>query len=259
MIETALNPILMIAHGNLALTKQAVASVFAQDIPVVLSLVDNASADGTAAWMDTLIAPSPHILWKSSNTENISPVKLANIAYKKFFDVGAGHVLTMNTDQILPSNCYRELLKWPRGFVSATDVGQHIPEVRDGKPVNEGTPFVVILVRKWAYDAMVATDGYFYDENFFLYASDCDLAVRRVRCGIRGITLDTPVWHYGSATLNLAAPKRKREIELIADKDRAYFKKKWGFGVEEMAEGLRTLPFNFTDGQPYDIGFKVAQ
>ena len=53
--------------------------------------------------------------------------------------------------------------------------------------------------------------------------------------------------------------KRKREIELIADKDRAYFKKKWGFGVEEMAEGLRTLPFNFTDGQPYDIGFKVAQ
>src|SRR5665213_3336625 len=241
----------MIAHNNLSFTKQAVASVFAQDIPVILALVNNGSTDGTSEWLASLTAPEPHMLWASSNPENVSPVKIANRTYKTFFDEGAGHVLTMNTDEILPSNCYSEMLKWPRGFVSATDIDQNMPEVRIAKPVSENTPFGVILIRKWAYDALVAKDGYFYDENFFLYASDCDVAVRRVLCGIRGIQIDTPFWHYGSATLKLCSPEEREEICKRADEDRAYFLKKYGFGVEQLAKGLLTLPLHFADGQPY--------
>ena len=55
----------------------------------------------------------------------------------------------------------------------------------------------VMLTRKWAYDALIAKDGFFLDEGFFMYASDCDMALRMASCGIRGVQLDVPYWHYG--------------------------------------------------------------
>jgi glycosyltransferase involved in cell wall biosynthesis len=255
-----MNPILMIAHNNLELTQAAVASVFSQDIPTDLYLVDNASTDGTAAWLATLSAPAPHCLHLSANSTNISPIKIANDKFREIFTAGGEYVITMNNDQRIPSNCCRELAKWPRGFVSASDIGQHeLPPVREAQPVSELTPFGVILIRKWAYDALMAKDGYFYDEGMFLYASDCDMAVRRIQCGIRGIQLDIPFYHYGSATHLLASEEEGKWIREQADRDREYFKAKHGFGVEVLIEGVKKVPFNFTDGQPYDGGFEVVK
>lgn len=234
-----MNPVLLIAHNNLNFTIQAVASIFRQDIPVTLFFVDNASTDGTAEWLKAMQASAPHKIIAYSNEQNVSPIKVCNRIYREAFSMGAQHILTPNTDQILPDNCYREMLKWPRGFVCATDVGRTTPEVRESRPVSENTPFGLILIRKWAYDALVAEAGYFYDENYFLYASDCDLAVRMAACGIRGIQVDTPFYHYGSATLAFAPPEEKRKIELLADGDRAYFEKKHGFPVTALEYGIR--------------------
>lgn len=255
-----MNPVIIIAHNNVDLTRNAVQSVFSQDIPTNLFLVDNGSIDGTADWMDGLSAPAPHSLHPSTNSSNISPLKIANDLFSVAFSLGADYVITMNNDQILPSNCCRELARWPRGFVCATDIGQRdLPPEQPGRPISENTPFGVILTRRWAYDALVAKDGYFYDEGMFLYASDCDMAVRRVQCGIRGVQIDIPFWHYVSATHQLASEDEGNKMREQADRDRSYFLQKWGFPVENLTAGIQTAPMVYTDGQPYDSGFEVVR
>ena len=223
--------------------------------------MDNASTDDTAAWMAGMKVPLPHSLHRVINSENISPIKIVNELFPIIFSHGAEYVITMNNDQQIPPNCCREMAKWPRGFVSATDMGKcDLPlPVREGKPISEATPFGLILTRRWAYDALVAKDGYFYDSGFWLYASDCDMAVRRIQCGIRGIQIDIPFWHYGSATHRLAPSKEGNAMRMQADVDRLYFKRKWGYGVENLTEGIQSSPMVYTDGQPYDTGFEVAR
>jgi glycosyltransferase involved in cell wall biosynthesis len=257
-----MNPILMIAHNNLALTQQAVASVFAQDIPTTLYLINNGSTDGTADWMAGLRAPSPHSLYMSAHLSNISPLKIVNNEFPLIFAEGAEYVINMNNDQQIPPNCCRELAKWPRGFVCASDIGQRdlpSPPYPAARPVSESTPFGVILNRRWAYDALVSQDGYFYDEGFWLYAADCDMAVRRIQCGIRGVQLNIPFWHYGSATHRLAPSAEGDEMRAQAGRDMEYFERKWGFGVHALTEGIQRAPMVYTDGQPYDTGFELAE
>jgi len=84
------------------------------------------------------------------------------------------------------------MLKWPRGFVCASDNGHAEPIVRPATAVSENTPMAVMLVRRWAHDAVKSHSGYLFDEGFVHYASDCDLALRMASCGIRGVQLDIP-------------------------------------------------------------------
>lgn len=236
-----MNPVLMIAYNNLELTKNAVASVLAQDIPVDLHFVDNGSTDGTWEW----ISEQPI---KSANRypENVSPLKIAN-AFAARLLAESPYLLGVPNDVRLPPNCYRELLRWPRGFVCATDNGQVEPDIRTGRAVSENTPMAVMLTRRWAYDAIVSRDGYFLDEGYFHYASDCDLALRMASCGIHGVQLDIPYWHFGSASLKLSA--HRREMEMQADRDRSYFQRKWGFKVDSLEYGKVASDPNWSVGK----------
>jgi isochorismate hydrolase len=71
-----------------------------------------------------------------------------------------------------------------------------------------------------------------------MYASDCDLKMRLE--GIPTAQLDILCWHYGGASHRLAVGGQPYEQ---ADKDRAYFDKKWGHGIdsEQYAEKIRNL------------------
>ena len=233
-----MNPVLMCVYNNLELTKQAVASVFAQDIPVELHFIDNGSTDGTWEWIQT----QPCICQR--NDTNISPLKVGNQMYSAAFKTSA-HVLGVPNDVRLPANCYSQLLRWPRGFVCASDNGQNEPEVREAHAVSENTPMAVMLTRKWAYDALIARDGYFFDTGFFHYASDCDMALRMASCGIRGVQLDVPYWHYGSASHRLAPQAEGDAMRRQADVDRAYFVRKYGFRVDSLEYGQRASDLNF--------------
>lgn len=232
-----LNAVLMICYNNLELTKRAVESVRAQDIPVDIHFVDNGSTDLTWGWAETQgFASFTHY------SGNWSPIFVANkmmaILYEKH-----DYILGVPNDVRIPKNCYSELLKWPRGFVCASDNGRNEPEEKPGIPVSENTPMAVMLVRKWAYQAIMAKDGFFFDERFFHYASDCDLALRMAACGIHGLQLDTPYWHYGSASLKLSGNRRDGEVR--ADMDRAYFEHKWGFRVDSLEYGQTPANLNF--------------
>ena len=86
------------------------------------------------------------------------------------------------------------------------------------------------LIRKSAYDALVAQDGHFFDEGFFMYASDCDLKVRLAKAAVPTAQLDILCWHFGGAShrLGIGADAVYRQ----ADRDRDYFTQKHGSPIE---------------------------
>ena len=46
-----MNPVLILTHNNLELTKRCVESVLKQDIPTEVLIYDNGSTDGTVEWL----------------------------------------------------------------------------------------------------------------------------------------------------------------------------------------------------------------
>ena len=241
------NAVLMAVYNNLALTKAAVESVLAQDVEGGINLwfVDNGSTDDTYAWALQLAADNPHV-WVWRNAQNKSPVKVANEFFGLIYEKGYQHILGVPNDVVLPPNFYRELLKWPRGIVTASMTDQHEFAIHlEPRAVSEQTPMAVALVRRWAHDALVAKDGYLLDPGFFHYASDCDMALRMAACGIHGIQLDMPYYHYSSAALRRAPPAEARLHCQQADRDRDYFRRKWGFAVSAVQYGERCSDINF--------------
>ena len=180
------------------------------------------------------------------NAENQSPVKMVNLHFGSLYRVGHPYILGVPNDVILPPNLYRELLRWPRGIVTASMTDQReFPILLESHAISEHTPMAVGLIRRWVYDALVAKDGYFLDEGHFHYASDNDLALRIAACGIRGIQLDIPYYHIGSATLRQMDHVDSIRQVRQADRDRDYFQRKWGFPVQAVEYGERCGDINF--------------
>jgi GT2 family glycosyltransferase len=228
---------------QLELTKMTLASVIAQDIgDLDILLVDNGSTGETQGWIASLPQEGEGYTLDNIRFEsNTSPIAIVNDVASKFFDIGeAQHYLGIPNDVVLPPNCYRELLRVPRGLVAAMMDNYGDPRVprvappRELEPseatvVGEDCHFSVTLVRRWLYDALVAADGYFFDPGYFMYASDCDQKERMKRIGVTGAQTDLRCWHYSSACWRLAAPGIGNQITSQANNDRAHFFSKWGY------------------------------
>ena len=157
------------------------------------------------------------------------------------FALGAKHVLGVPSDAILPpltatNSCFPAQRA---GFVAAymhSPVPPQVPvslasaAVWPEKPVphilHENMHVALTLTRKWAFDALVAQDGYFMDEGMFMYACDLDLKTRIAKVGIVGAQTDITVYHYSSACWRLATPEVARTITTQANNDRAYLARK---------------------------------
>lgn len=240
---------LVVAFNNLELTKKAVESLQRQDIgPMNIYFFDNGSSDGTFQW-----AKDQNFRWFESVADNQSPVKVFNrIAHLLFHgpDDNYDHFLAIANDVVLPPNAYRLMNQWRRGVVTASQTPDpNFPIMETTNAVSENTPMAAVLWRKWVYDAVVSRDGFFFDESFQNYCSDCDLALRIAACGIRGVQLDFPYWHFGSATLNLASPEEHQRMCREADSDRAHFVEKWKFPVTDYEYGRCAVDLNFKGGE----------
>jgi GT2 family glycosyltransferase len=231
----------MMAYNNLRLTKAALNSLVVQDIgPLEFWILDNGSSDGTHEWLDEFaeFVDDVHRVHVLHNAENLPPTQMSNRMLKMVFDAGHEKVLCVANDVVLPPNMYRLLAQRPRGMVTASQTGtKEFPPYTEAHAVAEHTPAAVALIRRWFYDALMARDGYFLDERFTHYASDCDFALRMASCGIRGVQLDVQYYHVGSATLKLAQPDEQRRMQREADVDRQKFIDKWGFPVDDLEYG----------------------
>jgi len=219
---------------QLVLTKMTVESVLRQDIgPLHLWMVNNGGNQETREWLDNLRLPEPHQLTREHYPANVAPTKVFNHLAYSFFALGHDKVLAVPNDTILPPNLYSELVKWSRGVVAAWANNGTLDFTPTEKSHATGEdPYIsVALTRKWCFDALVAKDGYFLDERYFMYCCDCDLKLRLHACGIRGIQLDIQYGHYGSGCWRLAPPEISRSITDRADEDRARFVEKWGFPI----------------------------
>lgn len=234
------------------LTVQAVESVLAQDIgPLDLLLIDNGSPCGKT-WdhfqmlRELYMERGDHTRIHSHRLkENIAPTKVINRALEYIWRMGHEKVMGCPNDVVLPPYFYRVLSQWPRGLITASEVHElPLPANFEIQAVSENTPMAVSVMRKWFYDALVDRDGYFFDENIHHYTCDCDLAQRFATCGIHGVQLSVPFWHYGSAS-HLLDPNGQNQREQ-ADRDREYFERKWGWKCTSLEYGKMASDINFT-------------
>jgi hypothetical protein len=253
------------------LTVQALESVLAQDIgPMDVLVIDNGSTLKDTWEHFKMVAQlyldrdDPVHLHTIRNPVNISPLQVANRALRYFFKGGHDKVLGVPSDVYLPPNFYRLLNEWPRGLVTASEHRDRNHISLTGAfcewevcAVAENTPMATGIIRKWFHDALVAQEGHFLDEGFWMYASDCDLAKRMAACGIRGVQLSVPYYHYGSGHWKLLPPEKGKIETDKADADRAYFEKKWGHKVDDLEYGRSCGDINFK-GKALEIGKGAA-
>lgn len=214
-----LNPVIMPCRNNLDMTKKAVKTVLSQDIPVNLLIIDNESTDGMSEYFRTVDTVG-YVYFNPPKSVAAS----WNYGLKFFFDIGYEHVLVVNNDIELRPDNYRRLLADGGGFVTGVGVREWPP---DGPPSFERRPhpdFSNYLIRRDTYYKVGP-----FDENFLCaFGEDWDYHVRMHLAGVNAHCIDLPFLHHGSMTIKNATPSEIRKIQQQADKNRAYFKKKWG-------------------------------
>ena len=236
---TTRNAILLFMYNQtpeqLALTQETYASLIAQDIDggIDLYIVNNGSTAPTVEWLTSLNPPDNIKLKCFHLPVNESPVLLYNRLLGIIFDENKHpFVLCVPNDVIAPPNLYSEMVKFPAGLLSAAlTEDRNFPRDMTATGVHDRANLAVCLLRKWAYDGLVARFGSFYDERYFCYASDCDIRFRFSACGIVGRQLDILCYHYGSGSWRLAPPFEAYRMTRGADEDRARFFEKWGFTI----------------------------
>ena len=223
-IEEAMTSwIICIARNNLHLTKRALETFLAQDIgDVRVLLIDNASTDGTRAWMSTL----HDRVYSVHFSRQRSVAACWNWAFAWVFTNQPDYALVANNDVELRPETYRLLRDDGGPFVTAVGVGSSEQMAEDLEPQNKRPrpDFSCFLIRQ---DTYLRTGG--FDEGYEIaMAEDCDLHVRMHRKGIRAYCIGVPFYHVASATIKNADPEEQKRIAEQAEKNRNRFFKTYG-------------------------------
>lgn len=237
--------ITILLRNNLHLTKDAIRTLRAQDVPVEILAVDNHSTDGTAEWLRTQ---------RDIQTMHLEPALSVAGAWNAalrywFYQRGADHALVINNDVQLRPDTARHLLADGGGFVTAVgtrDAEKIKPNVHpdliarlkeNGEDIRFIPPdpskkrphpdFSCFLIRRETFEKVGP-----FDEAFLTaFCEDADYHVRMQLAGIRAEALELPFLHYGSQTIKNASPVEARLIGRQADLNRTYFLRKHGFAV----------------------------
>lgn len=219
-------PVVIVARGNLALTKRAVNSALAQDVPVEVLVVNNFSQDGTAQWLSTKPISTIHAL------EQWSLSKCWNMALKALWKIGYDSVLLCNNDVVLRPDTISILASHGGEFVTCVSVSSEdqLGEVGDRtiedlrKAQRFHPDFSSFFLRKSVTDRV----GFFNEDYFPAYGEDSEFHIRCFRAGVHAVCIDLPFLHYGASTLKQADPGEAARIRRGADANRLRFKKIYG-------------------------------
>jgi len=232
-----MNWIVILTQNNLALTRNAIATLRDQDIGDVRILaVDNDSSDGTQLWLG---AQSDIVTIMNCPAQSVAGAW--NQALRWIFSRGEDYALVVNNDVELRPDTYRHLAA--DGGLFVTCVGNRDPKCigPDSIPDDPAYPqlwtppdpsrkrphpdFSCYLIRRDAWER-VGT----FDEKFLVaFCEDWDYHVRLHNDGITAECLDLPFYHAGSATVKMATPEEQLRIHRQAEANRKYFEHKWGF------------------------------
>jgi GT2 family glycosyltransferase len=208
----------MLTRNALELTKQAVESVLAQDVPVHPMVVDNGSTDGTVEWLQS------QGIHHYAVGHQLGVSRGWNYGLRYFFETGAEHVWVVNNDAVYRPDTLRELIDDGGPFV--TGVGcQHLEDIhcQFKKNVWPHPSFSCFLIRREVWEKVGP-----FDESMVMYASDGDYHIRMSQAGFTAYTIGMPFYHVLSGTIKYATGGEQESIRLQADKDRQRFKDKWG-------------------------------
>lgn len=214
-----MNPVLILTHNNLLLTRRSFVSVACQDIATSPFIFDNGSSDGTAEWLselgiDCVVLP-----------ENTGVSHGWNSGLSIAFEEGAKHVLCVGNDTWLAPWVYSELLSYDVPFVTgvAVDNMEQANQRPDRVPLTQNPDFSCFLIRRDCWEKVGP-----FDERMKHYCSDCDFHVRAHRMGIPLYKASVAYYHERSSTLNNAPPKERIEIQEQANRDREVFRSIYG-------------------------------
>jgi GT2 family glycosyltransferase len=216
-----MNPVLVLTHNCLELTKRCVESVWRQDTETFIYFEDNNSKDGTGQWIYRNCdgKKMDAAFWSENRGVSFG----WNDGLKWLFDKGAEHVLVLNNDVIIPPWFYRCLLSCDLPFVTgvARDV---IPTVEPMSWNLESHPdFSAFLIRRDCWEQVGP-----FDESMVMYAQDTDYHVRAHRLGIPLQKACVEYYHLNSQTLKNAPPDEQKVIREQAHRDRGVFRSKYG-------------------------------
>jgi len=221
--------ILIVSRQNLHLTKKAVASAKAQDIPCDILVVDNASTDGTPQWLATKDITTICL----SKQESLSACW--NRGLRAFWSIGKKHCLIANNDVEIRRDAYHLLETHGGDFVTCVsvdrpeqlgkwfdreDVDLHATE----RPHPDHSCF---FLRKSVTDRV----GFFNESYYPAYGEDSEWHIRCHRAGIRAVCIDVPFLHHGASTLKHADPAEAAIIRRGADANRKRFKAQYGVEI----------------------------
>src|ERR1700679_895755 len=185
-----MNPVVILTHNNLELTKHCVESVRKQDIPVHIYVFDNYSTDGTQEWTrHEWEKPDFSAGWA---LENKGVSYGWNVSLERAFVSGAEHVLVANNDTILPPWFYSELLMCKKPFVTGVSVNQmdQISSPPWPMPLQPHPDFSAFLITRECWKKVGP-----FDERMKHYASDLDYHVRAHRAGVNLWQANPPFYH----------------------------------------------------------------
>jgi GT2 family glycosyltransferase len=212
-----MNPVLLLTHNGLELTKRCAESVRKQDIPSESLIYDNGSSDGTIEWL-------PGNSRYSALRRNAGVSAAWNLGIGYLLAVSP-HVLVVGNDTVLPPSFYRTLLSVDLPFVTgvAVDNMEQALQPPAVMPLTPNPDFSAFLIRREAWEAIGP-----FDESMKFYSSDQDYHIRGWRRGVHMVKASVPFYHERSSTIRLASPEERAEIEAQANKDRATLRMKWG-------------------------------
>jgi GT2 family glycosyltransferase len=229
-----MNPVLILSHNCLELTKKCVESVARQDVETTIYIEDNDSSDGTREWLK-----SAGFNWCfNSRNEGVSwawndglgwifhtdPSKWVGEKPKSF---PPSHCLVLNNDVIIPRHFLRELLSTNSPFVTGVSWGA-LDEVMGESNhwqgnLTDGPDFSAFLIRREAWEKIGP-----FNESMVHYCQDLDYDIRARRLGMVLHNSHIKFYHERSSTLRHADIFDQRKIQKQAEDDRKVFKSIYG-------------------------------
>ncbi len=214
-----------VLRNGLSMTKPAVASILAQTEPCDILLIDNASSDGTAQWMQTL----RHPIACSFHREQIPLAAAWNQGLQSAFTHGYDAAWVPNNDVLFRPDTLHWLNADPRPFVTGVGVNSLDQLNADLGPnpsarSNAHPAFSCFRMTREVWEKV----GGFNEEYIGGYVEDVEFDTRMRQAGIVAVSISVPFLHYGSATIINSDPVEKHRISVNAARNRKRYKDVWG-------------------------------